>query len=458
MPTTLTVKPWPDPLIDTLGYDPRSRYVETFWLPTLGPTALLLLRHLADRFDRQPDGLELTVADTCRALGLGQRDGNSSPIVRTLERLAQFDLACDDGHGNVAVRRNLPPVNRRHLRRLPSELQVAPRGVGRGAARRAAARHRAPQRPARRVHAARAGRRSRPRRACRCTRSGFHPAVCHESARAGRTTVTAMRSTTRRRSQLTRADRSGRYPAPPAVDERRVRPRDAPLALRVASRTWPTSTTIAGWLRDARTRSSCSPAPASRPSRASPTSAARRRLDQGPAAEKTATLAVLHVATPRSGGARGRTGSTSEMLAGASRTPAHRALVELERKARAAHARHPERRRPAPRRRAVARDRRRDPRQRARGEVHGAAAGAGPMDETLDRVRAGEDDPACLDCGGILKSATISLRREPRGRRPRAGAARGGAAPTCSSRSARRSASTRRPRCPRSRCATAPRS
>ena len=33
----------------------------------------------------------------------------------------------------------------------------------------------------------------------------------------------------------------------------------------------------------------------------------------------------------------------------------------------------------------------------------------GPMDETLDRVRAGEEDPACLGCGGILKSATISF-------------------------------------------------
>jgi NAD-dependent deacetylase len=33
----------------------------------------------------------------------------------------------------------------------------------------------------------------------------------------------------------------------------------------------------------------------------------------------------------------------------------------------------------------------------------------GPMDAVLDRVRAGEDDPACLRCGGILKSATISF-------------------------------------------------
>src|SRR5438477_1458539 len=33
----------------------------------------------------------------------------------------------------------------------------------------------------------------------------------------------------------------------------------------------------------------------------------------------------------------------------------------------------------------------------------------GPMEEALDRVRAGEDDPACEHCGGILKSATISF-------------------------------------------------
>jgi NAD-dependent deacetylase len=32
-----------------------------------------------------------------------------------------------------------------------------------------------------------------------------------------------------------------------------------------------------------------------------------------------------------------------------------------------------------------------------------------PMDRVLERVRAGEEDPACRGCGGILKSATISF-------------------------------------------------
>lgn len=50
-------------------------------------------------------------------------------------------------------------------------------------------------------------------------------------------------------------------------------------------------------------------------------------------------------------------------------------------------------------------------------EIHGtiretACLGCGdrrPMRETLARVRAGEEDPACERCGGILKSATVSF-------------------------------------------------
>ena len=50
-------------------------------------------------------------------------------------------------------------------------------------------------------------------------------------------------------------------------------------------------------------------------------------------------------------------------------------------------------------------------------EVHGtlrdvmcmSCAWRGPMPDVLARVRAGEDDPPCERCGGILKSATISF-------------------------------------------------
>jgi NAD-dependent deacetylase len=50
-------------------------------------------------------------------------------------------------------------------------------------------------------------------------------------------------------------------------------------------------------------------------------------------------------------------------------------------------------------------------------EVHGTIREVGclncgeraPMERALDRVRAGEEDPACRTCGGVLKSATISF-------------------------------------------------
>ena len=48
-------------------------------------------------------------------------------------------------------------------------------------------------------------------------------------------------------------------------------------------------------------------------------------------------------------------------------------------------------------------------------EVHGtvheymcmSCDARGPLQVVLDRVRAGEEDPECRDCGGILKSATM---------------------------------------------------
>ncbi|MGH9299637.1 MAG: hypothetical protein ACRDZT_06945 [Acidimicrobiales bacterium] len=33
----LRVEAWPDPVVDEIGHDPRSSYVEIFWLPVLGP-------------------------------------------------------------------------------------------------------------------------------------------------------------------------------------------------------------------------------------------------------------------------------------------------------------------------------------------------------------------------------------------------------------------------------------
>jgi hypothetical protein len=114
---------WPDPVIDRLGYDPRSLYVETFWLGILGPTCTWLMRRFAAGLDDNPDGFDLDLADTARALGLGDRAGRQSPFRRALARCVTFEMARREGPTTLAVRRRIPPMPRRHLQRLPDSLQ-----------------------------------------------------------------------------------------------------------------------------------------------------------------------------------------------------------------------------------------------------------------------------------------------------------------------------------------------
>lgn len=120
---TLRVITWRDPLVDSLGFDPRSAYVEHLWLPVIGPTSTWLLRRLTARLEQSESGLLIDLEDTARVLGLGARPGRHSPLARAVTRCVTFELARWQGTTTLAVRRMLPPLARRHLVRLPSELQ-----------------------------------------------------------------------------------------------------------------------------------------------------------------------------------------------------------------------------------------------------------------------------------------------------------------------------------------------
>lgn len=120
---TLTIVPWADPVIETLGYDPRSWYVEQFWLGIIGPTSTWLVRRMVAGFDTEPDGFALHLDETARALGLGGREGRHSPFQRALGRCVSFRLARPEEAGTLAVKRRLPPLPRRHIERLPLALQ-----------------------------------------------------------------------------------------------------------------------------------------------------------------------------------------------------------------------------------------------------------------------------------------------------------------------------------------------
>jgi hypothetical protein len=121
---SIEIRPWPDPVIDEIGFDPRSGYVERYWLGILGPSATWLVRSLASRLESEPGGFQLDLAESARSLGLGARTGRNSPYMRTLDRICQFGTAQRLGDRILRVRRKLPPLTRTQLGRLPEPLQV----------------------------------------------------------------------------------------------------------------------------------------------------------------------------------------------------------------------------------------------------------------------------------------------------------------------------------------------
>jgi hypothetical protein len=100
-------------------HDLRSAYVERYWLPVLGPSAVCLLRRIADSLDAHPDGFDLDLAETAAALGLS---GQARRVQRTCERLVAFNVAQYQEEGVLAVRRALPNLPPGRVRKLPPAL------------------------------------------------------------------------------------------------------------------------------------------------------------------------------------------------------------------------------------------------------------------------------------------------------------------------------------------------
>jgi NAD-dependent deacetylase len=163
---------------------------------------------------------------------------------------------------------------------------------------------------------------------------------------------------------------------------------------------------IAGWLRDARRVVALTGAGISTESGIPDFRGPNGIWTKDPAAEKTATL-QHYMGDPDVRRRAWQNRLKSEMWS-AQPNAAHHALVELERKG-ALHF-------------LVTQNV--DGLHHAAGqsgdivvEIHGnvreakcmSCAWRGPMADTLERVRAGEEDPRCIHCGGILKSATISF-------------------------------------------------
>ena len=121
----LQVRSWDDSQWHHTGHDPRSAYVERFWVAVLGPSVVWFLRLVAREFDGLAAGeeLRLDLELTARRLGLQHRGGRQSTLMRTIDRCRTFDLARLDDDCVLSVRKRLPPVPQRLRVRMPPELR-----------------------------------------------------------------------------------------------------------------------------------------------------------------------------------------------------------------------------------------------------------------------------------------------------------------------------------------------
>lgn len=119
-PDEITVTVWHDPLVEHAAGATATASDDTllWWSNTLGPSAVLLARHLAMY---AADGAVVTWPLTDLGLTFGI---SRSVVAHTLDRLARFGVITRRGD-MVAVRLVLPPLTERQRVRLPAYLADA---------------------------------------------------------------------------------------------------------------------------------------------------------------------------------------------------------------------------------------------------------------------------------------------------------------------------------------------
>ncbi len=95
---TLHIRPWPDEILDTLGFDPRSAYVESYWLGVLGPSTTWLVRRLVTGLEQRPDGYPISLSED-RTVTWGLSDRGASEIAVRAGRHPDHQVRPGGGRG-----------------------------------------------------------------------------------------------------------------------------------------------------------------------------------------------------------------------------------------------------------------------------------------------------------------------------------------------------------------------
>jgi hypothetical protein len=115
----LTVYPWTQPRFEQWGHHIHSDYVERFWLPVLGPSSIVLARHIGANFDEGGTAYECDTHTMAASIGT-----SPSQLVRVIHRLVSFGQATyNPGSRRIlALRTHWAPLSAHSIKRLPAHL------------------------------------------------------------------------------------------------------------------------------------------------------------------------------------------------------------------------------------------------------------------------------------------------------------------------------------------------
>lgn len=110
---------------DRVGVDARSRYVDHFWMPTIGPVAVTLARVLMRMLSRRGEMVHIEL-DHLRAI-LGPGADAPADLEEAVGRLEGVDILARSGDSTLFVRPDFPKLTDPQIAALPEALATAHR-------------------------------------------------------------------------------------------------------------------------------------------------------------------------------------------------------------------------------------------------------------------------------------------------------------------------------------------
>jgi hypothetical protein len=121
IPEVIVIDHWHSPSAQTTELWPvEDERVELFWLPVLGPSALLLIKRLAKML-RAASPVTLETDEL--AYSLGMRRASGPLFSRSFKRCVDFQFIRQLSEGNYLLRTAVPALSDRQGRRLPPALR-----------------------------------------------------------------------------------------------------------------------------------------------------------------------------------------------------------------------------------------------------------------------------------------------------------------------------------------------